>query len=179
MLPRALCTMRLRKISTANKSLPAKASAETTEARSVVPTAAQLGEVFVGTKSTNTGISPKADVILSVLKYNEQASVYGTVFSEVDMKVIHCLRDQRPSVFYRCFQTLEECIAQRHGTDADFPDNRSVLEAMLRCKFVFNKGEIVDEDRNFLYKAWRSAIYCDGDQASVKQILMFVDGFLH
>ena len=99
MLPRALCTMGLRKISTAKKSLLAKASAETSEARSVVPTAAQLGEVFVGTKSTNTGISPKADVIVSVLKYNEQASLYGSVFSEVDMKDIHLIHDQRPSVF--------------------------------------------------------------------------------
>ena len=50
---------------------------------------------------------------------------------------------------------------------------------MLRCKFVFTKGEIVDEDRHFLYKAWRSAIYCDGDEAAVKQVLMLVDGFVH
>ena len=122
------------------------------------PTAAQLGEVFVGTQSTNTGISTKADVILSVLKYNEQASLCGSVFSEVDMKVIHLIHEQRPSVFHRFYATLEEYIAERHGTDADFPDNRAVLEAMLRCKFVFTKGEIVDEDCHLLYKAWRSAI---------------------
>ena len=72
--------MGLRKISTAQKSFPAKASAETSEARSVVPAAAQLGEVFVKTKSTNTGISPKADVVLSVLKYNEQANVCTVLF---------------------------------------------------------------------------------------------------
>ena len=60
--------MGLRKISIAQKSILAKASAETSKARSAVPSAAQLGEVFVVPKFTNTGISPKADVVLSVLK---------------------------------------------------------------------------------------------------------------
>ncbi len=72
--------MGLRKISTTQKSVLAKASAETSQAGSAVPSAAQLGEVFVAKKFTSTGISPKADVILSVLKYNEQASLYGSVF---------------------------------------------------------------------------------------------------
>ena len=171
--------MGLRKISTTQKSILAKASAETSKAGSAVPSAAQLGEVFVAKKFTSTGISPKADVVLSVLKYNEQASVYSSVFSEVDMKVIHCIHDQRPSVFHRFYATLEEYIAERHGTDDEFPDNRSLLEAMLRCRFVWTKGDILDEDRHCLYKAWRSAIYCDGDEAAVKQVLMFVDGFVH
>ena len=72
--------MGLRNISTAQKSLLAKASAENSKARSAVPTAEQLGEVFVKTKFTNTGISPKADVVFSALNHNEQASVYGIVF---------------------------------------------------------------------------------------------------
>ena len=72
----------LRKIATEKESLRGEASSEPSEARSVVPSAAQLGEVFVGAtkKSTNTEISTKADVMLSVLKYNEQAIVYGSFF---------------------------------------------------------------------------------------------------
>ena len=95
------------------------------------------------------------------------------------MNVIHCLHNQNPSVFYRFKQTLEEYIALRHETDADFPDNRAMLEAALQCKFVFGKGEVVDEDRHVLFIPWRNAIYCESDPEAVKEIVMFVDGFVH
>ena len=65
-----------------------------------VPIAADLGEVHVGTsKKTNDRFLPKADVKLSMLKYNEEGSLYGVLFPAGDMRVIHCFHEQRPSVF--------------------------------------------------------------------------------
>jgi len=95
------------------------------------------------------------------------------------MNVIHCLHNQRPSVFYRFRQSLDDYIVHRHGTDVDFPDNRAMLEAILNCKFVFGSGGVVDEDRHFWFKPWRNAIYCEGTPEAVKEIVMFVDGFVH
>ena len=65
-------------------------------ARSLVPSASELGKVFVGaSKSAMTPVAgQKANVLLSVLQYNDEAAIYGNVFSDGGMKVIHCLHEQ-------------------------------------------------------------------------------------
>jgi hypothetical protein len=95
------------------------------------------------------------------------------------MKVIHCLHEQKPSVFFQFSKKLSNYIEYRHAEDPEFPDNKSIVELALRCKFVHNKGEPMDEDRHFLFKSWRNAIYCEGDKECVKQLVMFLDGFVH
>ena len=91
------------------KPLQARASAARAgsvaeaSARSLVPSASELGEVFLGaSKSAMTPVAgQKANVLLSVLQYNDEAGIYGTTFSDGDMKVIHCLHEQKPFVFFQ------------------------------------------------------------------------------
>ena len=114
-----------------------------------------------------------------MLQYNNDATIYGANFSDGDLKVIHCLHEQKPSVFFQFWRKLDKYIEYRHAEDPDFPDKRNMVEAILRCKFMFNKGDVKDEDGHCLFKPWRSAVYCDGDKECVKQLLMFLDGFVH
>ena len=92
--------MGVRKLPVAKTNDSAGASAGSTQANKLVPSAADLGEVFTGAnyKAKSEAISQKADIILSVLKYNEEASLYVPMFSEGAMNVIHCLHNQKPSM---------------------------------------------------------------------------------
>ena len=53
-------------------------------ARSLVPSASELGEVFVGANQPAPTTVPgkKADVLLSVLQYNNDATIYGANFQK-------------------------------------------------------------------------------------------------
>ena len=66
--------------------------------------------------------------------------MFGSMFAEGDLKVIHLLHEHRPSVFYKMKGKLDEYIAYRHQVDADFPESRAQLEGRLGCKFVFHNG---------------------------------------
>ena len=50
---------------------------------------------------TTEVILANSDVKLSVLKYNEEGSLYGSLFPAGDMRVIHCFHEQKPSVFFQ------------------------------------------------------------------------------
>ena len=54
-----------------------------------------------------------------------------------------------------------------------------MLEVALRAKFIHTTAETMDADRHGFYKPWRNAVYCEGDKECVKQVLMFMDGFVH
>ena len=146
---------------------------------STVPSASEIGDVFVGkTNSSQGSIAKTVNVLLSVLPYNDEATLYGNYFPEGPMSVIHCLHEQKPSVFWQFMTMLDAYITVRKEEDPEFPEDRNMLEVAMQCKFVFTKAQPVDEDRHCLFKAWRVAIYCGSDAASVKQIIMFIDGFV-
>ena len=174
-------SMGLRKIVGKRSGVKVDAGPATTPAASSVPTSADLGDVFFHRSQTSnkTARDLKSDVILAVLSYISDGSLYSNVFEEKEMKVIHLLHNQRPSVWYKFKIQLTAYIAFRHEQDPASPATRSEVEASLGCKFVFLGGDTIDQDRHFLFQAWRNAVYCDGDAESVKQVIMFIDGFIY
>ena len=42
----------------------------------------------------------------------------------------------------------------------------------------FHNGEVGNEDKHYLCKPLRSAVYCDGDVDTMKQMLLLLDGFV-
>ena len=105
--------------------------------------------------------------------------MFGSMFAEGDLKVIHLLHEHRPSVFYKMRGKLDEHIAYRRQADVDFPEDRAQLEGRLGCKFVFHGADVGNEDKHYLFKAWRSAVYCDGDVDTTKQMIQLLDGFVY
>ena len=145
------------------------------------PCASELGTTFIGSSSSHvkgTGSAEKADVKLIVMKYNNDGNIYGVQFRAIPMKVIHCLHPQRPSVWYKCLSKMDQYLQVRHSEDADFPGDRRQFEAHFHAKFVYVSGTPLDEDGHDLYQPWRVAVYVDGDEESVKELLIFIDGFI-
>ena len=145
------------------------------------PSAAELGEVFIGKRATNlqTEDAKKANVFLPVLKYNMDASIYGPLFASTAMCVMFCMHDQKPSIFFRFMTMVQTYIAVRHDEDSEFPPTLRELEHSLACRFVLSRGENFDEDRHYLFKPWRIAIYMNYTESVVKEVLMFLDAFVH
>ena len=61
----------------------------------------------------------------------------------------------------------------------DLSTSKSELELSLHCKFVFTKGDPLDEATHYLFKPWRTVIFMNGDVTSVKDIVLFIDAFVH
>ena len=173
--------MGLRKILGKRRRDVVDAGPAQTPAASSVPTSAELGEVLLQMSPGRSKPEPgaKADVVLAVLFYSNDGSLYSNVFEDKEMKVIHLLHQQRPSVFYQFRNQLNKYISFRHEQDNSSPATRNEVEASLGCKFVLVGGDPTDQDRHFLFEPWRSVVYCNGDEASVKEMLMFIDGFIY
>ncbi len=116
------------------------ASASSGTIGSTVPSASEIGEVFVGkTNSSQGSIAKTANVLLSVLPYNDEATLYGNFFPEGPMSVIHCLHEQKPPVFWQFMTMLDAYITVRKEEDPEFPEDRNMLEVVMQCKFVLPK----------------------------------------
>ena len=76
-----------------------KASTQRESSSGGVPRASELGDVFLSPKRSSAGSSQTSDVVLCVLQYATEASMFGSMFAEGDLKVIHLLHEQGPSVF--------------------------------------------------------------------------------
>ena len=63
------------------------------------------------------------------------------------MYVMHCLYDQKPTVFYQFLQQLDAYIFMRALEDEESPSSRTDLEGCLGYKFVFTKGDGLYEDK--------------------------------
>ena len=143
----------------------------------VSPSAAELGAVFAGSSgSRELSSQEKADVELMIPVYNSDGSIYGAIFEAEETMVMHCLHRQKPNVWYKAMSKLNEHITERHEEDDDFPIDRASLEACLRCKFVFTKGEPLDADLHNLYVPWRVAVYVN--KRYLKDVVTFLDGFI-
>jgi hypothetical protein len=140
-----------------------------------------LGEVFVNNSSFSTqpAVLQKSAIYLRLLLYNMDATIFGPLFVPGKMSVMYCIHDQKPSLFYRFMNHLDEYIVVRHMDDADFPSTKSDLEASLECKFVLTNGECLDEGRYFIFSSWCIAIYMTSDVKTVKEVVLFIDAFVH
>ena len=144
------------------------------------PTAEEIGDVFMSrTSDTSSERHDKVDIFLPVMPYNSDASIYGSQFEQGPMFVMHLIHNAKPSVFFKFYHRLTQYIAVRHKEDAEFPETKDVLEQSLGCKFVFTKGNCLDEDEHNLFKPWRIAIYMTGNMQTVKEIVIFIDAFVH
>ena len=181
-LPSVQAAMVKRKIANVCKS-DAKSSKEKSTASSSThfgPSCAELGEVFIGKRSqTSHEETGKTNVFLPVIRYNTDASIYGPLFAATAMCVLFCMHEQRPSVFYKFIFYLQMYIETRHQEDSDFPPSIKELEQTLACKFVIARGDHVDEDKHFLFKPWRIAIYMNYTESVVKEVLIFLDAFVY
>ena len=144
-----------------------------------VPSAADLGDVFGSPSSrSQPAVEAKKEVILCVLPYNNDGSVYSHVFRDQEMKVIHLIHATKPSVFYKFGPQLEAYLKHRHAEEEDCPDTKIGIEAALGCKIVSVGNDPTDEDKHFLFQPWRNAIYCNGDLDAVREVIMFIDAFI-
>jgi hypothetical protein len=73
---------------------------------------------------------------------------------------------------------LGDYLHHRRAEDEDFPDKIEELEVALKAKFVYTKGQPVDEDKHGLFVAYRNAVYVQGDVETCKEVIMFLDAFV-
>ena len=154
------------------------ASSSPTKKQCVTPSAAELGSVFTGSSGgrDTSSLQEKADVELMIPVYNSDGSIFGALFEAEETMVVHCLHRQKPNVWYKAMTKLDDYITERHAEDEDFPVDRATLEACLRCKFVFTKGDPVDVDLHNLYVPWRIAVYVN--KRYLKEVVTFLDAFI-
>jgi len=144
------------------------------------PTAKELGEVIGNlTSGTASGKSQHPNIYLPIMPYSQDGSIYGSWFPCGPMFVMHCIHDWRPSVFFKIYERLTKYIEERNEEDAEFPETREALETTLKCKFVFTKGDCLDRDLHNLFQPWRIAIYMTADMQIVKNVVIFIDAFVH
>jgi hypothetical protein len=144
-----------------------------------VPSAAALGEVSTSSVPSRADLfMENSSVEMVILHYNTDGSIYGAQFGEGDMKVIHLLHRTKPSAFYLCMRHLGDYLQERHTEDDQFPGTIGELEIVLKAKFVYTKGQPVDEDMHGLFVGYRNAVYVQGDVDACKEVITFLDAFV-
>ena len=140
-----------------------------------VPTAAELGDVMIG-KRAETILGDDQDVHFYTLTYATSGSMYSDNFSDGDLKAIHIIHQNYPSVLYQLRRNLDKFVAERHAQNAAFPSDLTSLEKQFSMKVVYTTGE--DTDQLGVFQKNRIAVYVSGEDHSVKALFSVFDDFV-
>ena len=124
--------------------------------------------------SAGNRTQPDGLVHVAIMKFCDDASLYGEMFGETPLFAVHLVCDAAPNPLFMLKSAIAKFCDASDGAENTVPVSYEHFEEEYSVQFAYVGKKTLDTDR-VGFKMYRSGFYIGGSMAAVKNLLMLLD----